>query len=218
MIKPSKTISKKVLEKLEHDIYSGTYPPGSRLVEGEIASSMGVSRGPVREALLALTRRGLVKEKEGNAKGREIVSLTPSDIKDYFQIRILIETQCLLDIATNDDKTALIPLVKLQKTMQKLFEKNNIEDYIQYNTKFHHEIVKSAGNDKLYKIYSENDLMIRWFRVVTLTKERMAKSNEEHALILDLCQSSDVAVLIKVVSQHQTQAMVRIINKQFLSF
>ena len=164
MIKPSKTIAEKVLEQLEKDILSGVYKPGDRLVEGELASLMGVSRGPVREALLVLTRRGLVNEKEGNAKGREIASISTKDIKEYYQIRTFLETQCLVDLAMQDDKSALVPLFELQKRMNGLSEQGDLENYILANTDFHHNIVKSTGNDKLYKVYSDNDLMIRWFR------------------------------------------------------
>lgn len=212
MIKPSKTISEKVLEKLENDILSGIYPPGSRLVEKDVASTMGVSRGPVREALLTLTRRGLVKEKEGNAKGREIASLKISDIKEYFQIRVFTELQCLLDIAIKDDQSALLPLRELHDKMNGSFEKNSIEEYIQCNTEFHHEMVRSTGNEKLYKIYQENETMISWVRKVTLTEERLEQSNKEHAQILELCQSGDVLGIIKVVRQHHDQGMSRVIN------
>ena len=75
IIKPPKTISEQVLEALEKDILTGFYRPGDRMVETEIAGRLGVSRGPVREALLALERRGLIQEKNGNAKGREVISL-----------------------------------------------------------------------------------------------------------------------------------------------
>jgi len=69
MIKPSKTISVKVMEQLEKDILSGFYKPGVWMIESEIANSLGVSRGPVREAFLLLERRGLIKEKDGNLTG-----------------------------------------------------------------------------------------------------------------------------------------------------
>jgi DNA-binding GntR family transcriptional regulator len=216
MIKPSKTIAEKVLEQLEKDILSGVYKPGDRLIEGELASLMGVSRGPVREALLILTRRGLVKEKKGNAKGREITSINTKDIKEYYQIRTFLETQCLVDIARQDDKSALVPLFEMQKRMNVLSKQGDLENYITANTELHHNIVKSAGNDKLYKVYSDNDLMIRWFRGVTLTRERMLKSNEEHGQILDLCLKGNLSDLIPTVYKHQAQAMKRVIEQYIL--
>ena len=212
MIKPSKTIAQKVLEELEKDILSGVYKPGERLIEGELARLMGVSRGPIREALLVLTRRGLIREKERNAKGREIASLNTKDIQNYYQVRIFLETQCLVDISIKNNKSALLPLIELQDMMQKLSEQGHLEDYIRANTKFHHEIVKSAANDKLYKIYSDNDIMIRWFHGVTLDKERLLKSNQEHALILKLCQEDDISGLVKEINKHQMQAMKRVIE------
>lgn len=63
IIKPPKTISEQVLEVLEEEILSGFYQPGDRMVETEIAKRLGVSRGPVREALLVLESRGLLQEK-----------------------------------------------------------------------------------------------------------------------------------------------------------
>ena len=89
--------SEKVLEIIEDEILSGKYRPGDRLIEREIAVRLGVSRVPVREALITLERWGFVKEKGANEKWREIAVLTKTDIHECYNVRCFIECQAFMD-------------------------------------------------------------------------------------------------------------------------
>ena len=71
IIKPIQTIAQQVFKILEEEILSGKYKPGDRLIEREIGDRLGISRIPVREALLSLERWGLVIATGRNRKGRE---------------------------------------------------------------------------------------------------------------------------------------------------
>lgn len=206
LIKPSKTIAEKVLAALENDILSGRYKPGDRMIETEIASNLGVSRGPVRESLLILEKRGLIKEKKGNAKGREVASLSKKDFQEFYQFRAFIETQCLIHHAMHHEEI-IEELDAMVRDMDHLVEKKDIDAYRKANAAFHHRIVSALGNRKLYETYQDNDRIISWFRAITLYIPRLKKSQEEHKHIMDICRRKDLAKIIDIVSNHQMQAL-----------
>ena len=110
LIRPSKTIAEKVLRVLEEEILSGKYKPGDRLVEREIAERLGVSRIPVREALQTLVRRGFVKTKGNNRKGREVVGISEKEIRENYFIRAMIEEYALWEKSLQKDKKLLSSL------------------------------------------------------------------------------------------------------------
>lgn len=206
IIKSSKTIAEKVQVALEADILSGRYKPGHRMIETEIASDLGVSRNPVREALLILEKRGLIKGKKGNAKGREVAFLCEKDLQDFYQVRVFIETQCLINYVLHD-REKMEELDAMVQSMDRLVKQKDLEGYRKANNVFHHKIVSAGGNEKLYEIYRNNDRMISWFRAIILCPPRLKESQKEHKQIMDSCRRKDLANIINSVSNHQMFAL-----------
>lgn len=77
----------------------GDLPPGIRLIEEEVASHLGVSRGPVREALGILRDEGLVTI--AARRGAVVVGLTPADIDDLYDLRIVLECHAIRRATAN---------------------------------------------------------------------------------------------------------------------
>jgi DNA-binding GntR family transcriptional regulator len=77
-----------VYDDLHARIVSGELAPGSPLVEGTLATSYGLSRAPIREALIRLTYEGLV---ERHDRGQRVRVLRPEDVLDLYEVRIALE-------------------------------------------------------------------------------------------------------------------------------
>lgn len=88
-----------VLAVLRPAILVGDLPLGIRLIEEEVASHLGVSRGPVREALGILRDEGLVTI--AARRGAVVVGLTPADIDDLYDLRIVLECHAIRRAAAN---------------------------------------------------------------------------------------------------------------------
>ncbi len=88
-----------VLAVLRPAILVGDLPPGIRLIEEEVASHLGVSRGPVREALGILRDEGLVTI--AARRGAVVVGLTPADIDDLYDLRIVLECHAIRRATAN---------------------------------------------------------------------------------------------------------------------
>src|SRR6187200_1050639 len=75
--------------KLRDLILSGAFPPGARLLQESLAERLGVSRMPIRQALLALEREGLVKTDPW--RGSIVAPLDPDAIRDMYEVRGILE-------------------------------------------------------------------------------------------------------------------------------
>jgi DNA-binding GntR family transcriptional regulator len=213
VIKRSKTISEKVLRILENEILSGNYKPGSRLIEREIAESLGVSRVPVREALMTLERWGFVKEKEDRKKGREIVELSKRDIKEFYHIREFIEGYAFSEKSLQNDRRLSASLKKMIEEMEEFAIKKDVESYRNMNSRFHHEFVRALNNRKLYKMYREISKTMRWFQALTLYVPRMKPSNLEHKLLLKAYEEQDIFEIRRLFKKHYDQAVELLAKK-----
>ena len=88
-----------VLAVLRPAILVGDLPAGIRLIEQEVAAHFGVSRGPVREALGILRDEGLVTI--ASRRGAVVVGLTPKDIDDLYDLRIVLECHAIRRATVN---------------------------------------------------------------------------------------------------------------------
>ena len=88
-MEPSSTLRTEVANLLRKQILDGDIPCGERLIETEIASQLGVSRMPVREALRMLESEGLINQVP--RKGLIVAEYTENDIREYYTIREALE-------------------------------------------------------------------------------------------------------------------------------
>ncbi|WP_422019730.1 GntR family transcriptional regulator [Roseibium sp.] len=82
-----------IADSLQADIIAGRFRPGAELKQGEIAERFQVSRIPIRDALQLLAARGLI-DLVPNRRAR-VISLTRDEIREIYDIRVLLECNCL---------------------------------------------------------------------------------------------------------------------------
>ncbi len=211
---PYKKASEKVLEILEEEIFSGTYKPGDRLVEREVADRIGVSRVPVREALITLERWGFVKPKGANEKWREIAVLSKRDIHDFYHSRCFIECQAFSEKSLEGDHLLYESLLGMVREMDDAARIEDVDTYRKLNVRFHHEFVLSLNNRKLYQIYTDISRMLQWFQNITLYLPRMTQSNAEHHRLLDAYQKKDLYEIRRLFQRHYAHA-VEVLTERF---
>jgi len=207
IIKPIQTIAQQVFKILEEEILSGTYKPGDRLIEREIADRLEISRMPVREALLSLERWGLVIATGRNRKGREVIGIDRREIAENYSIKELIEASALGEKSLEQGKSFFSSLAKLIEEMKQRVEKQDVENYRKLNWQFHHEIAKSLNNQKLYAIFCDADKRTRWFQNLTLYQVRMERSIVEHQQMLHACREKDLQKIRALLKAHYSQAV-----------
>lgn len=141
-------LSSKIANMLRREIYENTLKTGEHLNEAQLANRLGVSRGPVRDALHALESEGLV---ETPPNGRTVVmGFSAKEIADYYELRYYLESEAIRKIlAGNEDESYRLWLESLEKLinesrMHLLY--NNEEMFIVSDFEFHLAILSKAGN------------------------------------------------------------------------
>lgn len=184
-------------------ILTRRYAGGELVSEGDIAAGVGVSRTPVREALLRLQSEGLVRLYP--KRGALIVPVSQEEIDDVVETRRLVEghTAERAAAAAADVRGPLAErLAGLLGTMRAELEGDR-RAFVDADRRFHKEIVAASGNAILAGLYDAlRDRQLRMMEEGTRTVERMRRSVEEHEAILEAVRSGDPAAAREAVSVH----------------
>ncbi|WP_067933363.1 GntR family transcriptional regulator, partial [Alicyclobacillus kakegawensis] len=129
---------------LKQRILDGTFKPSQKLVEVDIAETIGVSRNTLKKALLKLERENLVTIEEN--KGATIKSFTLDEIMNYLEIREVLEGLIARSAAVNISKAALHRLEQLLSQMENRLQERRFDEYSKMNQMFHDEIYGSSKN------------------------------------------------------------------------
>src|SRR5690242_16955957 len=172
----AKSLVDVVAERIESAIISGAIEPGSKLREQTLAASLGVSRGPLREAIRRLEGRKLL-ERTPNI-GVRVATISPKDLYEVLQLREVLEgLACSLaaENMTDDELEALAELLDQHQQQRSVQEGTG---YYQESKDFdfHFRIVKGSRNVRLINLLCE-DLyyLLRVYRYKSSTKPGRAK-------------------------------------------
>ena len=203
----------KIYNVLEKNILSLNLPPETKLVEDNIASVLGVSRSPVREALIQLENAGLVVRKIG--KGRIVAGFSELGIVDNYQVWAMIEgfsggLACLTagkdDIRKNEEILA----------QMKVLSSNDRDrsEHRRLNYSFHYNIVLPCRNKMLIKMYENALRPIMWcWNLSVLWKHDRIRAYNEHRRILDAYAAKDRDVFEKLARRHIADAAERMCSE-----
>jgi len=191
-----------VYDLLEDMIVHGKLKPGERLVESELAVSLGVSRAPVRVAMAALCQDGLVVNRKGN--GWVVSEVSLQDIVESYELRKLVEVHtgkqgCMIcsEEILNEMKTTV-------DILDKTFE---IVRFREKDRRFHELIVLSYGNKKFHEVFLWTFKNLRYFGYLTLEiPGRREGTASEHREILEGFLKRDPEYLEKAIERHISTA------------
>ena len=100
--------SRQVSEEIRAMILGGQLSPGERLVEDKLSAELGVSRVPVREALLALSAQGLVQIEP--RRGATVAAVTPKIVAELVEVRALLEAR--YNVSFEDIRSVYLPALR----------------------------------------------------------------------------------------------------------
>ena len=142
--------SNRAYAHVKRGILGGTHTAGQFFTEGEVAEAVGVSRTPVREALLRLEVEGLIRLYP--KKGAMIVPVSAQEAQDVVEARAVIEEWAASRMwpHRNEILDDLRGLLALMRTARKA---GAVEDFVAADRTFHERIVSAAGNAILTRQY-----------------------------------------------------------------
>ncbi|SNR59932.1 GntR family transcriptional regulator [Blastococcus mobilis] len=200
------TLRERALESVRSAIISGQYRPGDHLGEVELANSLGVSRGTVREALRHLQQEGLVTA--GNRGMLRVNSLTPTEVRELFQVRAALEGMAVREIISSPRREAAV--AALRTALQELRDED--EDFrarIDADLAFHHELCRQAGNSMLVEAWRHLEGRMRVAILNGAAWQSPMMARDRHAPIVDAIERADLTAALHVVEEHMASAAER---------
>ncbi|MFV9834132.1 GntR family transcriptional regulator [Bacillus stercoris] len=171
--------------QLKKMIFNGTFKPGERINETQLAKSFGVSRSPIREAMRLLEKDGLLKADDRN--GFSITSLTAKDVDEIYKIRIPLEQLAVELVIDEADEEELTILEKqLEETEKAIHNGTEDTEIIRLNQKFHELLVDFSHNRHLKNLLEHVNDLIHFCRILNYTGDHRAETIlREHRRIFE---------------------------------
>jgi len=175
----SRPAARQSYEIIRDKILNGELSAGTKIVEEKIAAELGVSRTPIRESIRKLEYEGLIVNKK-------VVKPTEKDLRNMFQVRILLEgysAQCAASYLNENELDSLYECVKIGRT-------GTIEEIMIANEHFHEIIVNASNNPVMIDIIDRMQSTIYLFRKTVVFYQR-PHLIDEHEQIYQAIKARD---------------------------
>jgi DNA-binding GntR family transcriptional regulator len=194
------SVRTRIKETLLERIVDGTYDPGQRLKELEIAREFNTSQAPVREALRELEAVGLIETKY--YQGSRVRTSSHRELEQAYLIRASLE-ELAARTAAEEFKSKTMKLRKIVDKLTMLADRGRWKEYTHYNYLFHRSIIIGSGNSLLLKVW---DSLHFEFRTRISLSDRSAHDTEriarEHYQIIDALDSGDGKRAGRILKAH----------------
>ncbi|WP_020007353.1 GntR family transcriptional regulator [Salinicoccus albus] len=200
----NRNISTQVVDHLRKEIILGRYQEGEPLVETSVSKELGVSRGPVREAISKLSSENLI-EKFSNGRNA-VVGFELEDIRNLYDTRILLENHALSQITEASYSEAREKLLHFIKQMEEAdyYEQRDVET----DLAFHHQLVKMSGNKSLRLLWSAQRDIFRTLIDITseVTFTNQPEIINQHIEIVKTLDEGNVEAAQNLLKTHLSEA------------
>lgn len=203
-------------------IQTGRVPPGHAIDEVEAIKQLGMSRTPVREALLKLQSEGYVEIKRH--KGIRVLPLSSSDMREIYQVISALETRAVeLIVARRPAAEEYSAIDAAIADMQKWLAAGEVDEWGEADEAFHRELMRLSGNKRLYAAGAQMRDFAKRAHMVALrmqTDAYRSRSTQSHAQLVQTLRGKHCE---KALAMHQSQrqrgedALVGVVEKFQLS-
>ena len=176
-------LREQIKDVLLQRIVEGNYPPGSRIVETRVAQELGVSQGPVREALRDLEQLGCVVHEP--YRGCSVRAFSASELLDAFPVRAALEALAARLAAERIADEELDELDEHLGRMRAAARRGDAHDQSQANASFHATIVRAARNSTLERQWRLLEPFSRTYLTVSRPGIDLVHLSDRHVPILD---------------------------------
>lgn len=200
-IERPKSLTELVKEHIRTRIIDGDMKLGEALSENVLAAQLGISKTPVREALLQLKLEGLVDIQP--QRGSFVFTMNPKEMEEFCEYRIILETAALRSAIENDEEGLLVALEQRAKKMLKAMEENDLATYRRIDTDYHRQILQRAQNSYLLSAHAQLELKIQALRAHVSQRDRTLEvSLAEHFNIIKLLKANEKAKALTMLANH----------------
>lgn len=197
---------------LREKIMSNELPPGSNHLETELAELLGLSRTPVREAMLRLESQGLVEVRPRH--GMRVLPISANDMEEIYQLLTELESLAAYDLALKKPTPEqLEPMRQAVAEMEAALEQDDRQRWAEADNTFHEVLVELAGNRRLRNVVAMYSDQAHRARMVTLyIRPKPTGSNQDHLDLLEALEKGDADAAREIHRNHRLRAKEMMID------
>lgn len=197
--------TERVYDHVKTRVLDHTYAGGDLLTEGEIASAVGVSRTPVREALLRLEAEGLLRLYP--KRGALVVPVTAQEAGEVLEARTVIETWAA-GRAVDAGPALVERLADLLEEMRRHQAAGDVTAFVAADRAYHEAVVGAAGNSILTKVYGSlrDRQLCMSAATINVDPRRITAALEDHERLLDALRARDLETFRTLTAAHIASA------------
>ena len=205
-----------VFNTLREAILKGDLKPGERLMALQLASKLGVSRTPIREAIRMLEQEGLAVTTP--RKGAEVAKMTLKDMEDVLEIRDALDELAVRIACQKISDEQLRQLEDMKELFEKSTQTGNVKKIAEADVTFHDVIYEATGNPKLVTLLNNLREQVYRYRVEYIKDPKNYPTLiAEHEAILESLKNRDVKNAVEAMHVHvanQAEAVKTVIQEQ----
>ena len=193
-------------QQIRRRILDNAWPPGHQALEQEVALALGMSRTPVREAMMRLRNEGLVDVVPRH--GMRVLPVSPTDMREIYEILTALECMAAEIVARRAPSEAeLAPLVDATKAMDKALKRNDLDAWAAADERFHGALIELAGNRQLQQTVLNYWDRAHRARVFSLRlRPKPVNSTKEHMQLVERLRAADPQGAAQVNRAHRERA------------
>ncbi len=200
-----------VARRIEQLIVSGTLQPGERLNEVALARSLGVSRGPVREAVRALEKTGLVTVIMN--RGAFVRGVDLDEAMEIYEINAVLFGLASGQAASSLTASQAFTLRSMVEAMDAAIARNDREDFFQVKSDFHAFILASGRNREAQALYGQLTRKLLLLRRRSFERPgHMQEANREHRGLMEAILAGDGALARSLAEAHARLGRARFLD------
>jgi DNA-binding GntR family transcriptional regulator len=211
---PAAPLFNDIYRTLLHQIFRGELRAGAVIAEEALASQFGVSRTPVREALIRLINDGFLEK--GASRSYLVTEITIESIKNVFDLRYLLEPAAAAQAASNPLR--MDALTRAGRILEEMRawprEENEIERLLEFSgldASFHETIAEASGNKRMAKFISELMKHSGHFWMLANSKGApLVNTVQEHSNILEALRGGDPVKASEALRKHLLKSRGRL--------
>jgi DNA-binding GntR family transcriptional regulator len=189
-----------VYERLRESLIDLTFAPGEPLREAALVQRFGVSKTPIREALVRLERDGLVEI--APYRGARARTYDQDDLREFYEVRQILETECVRRVALATDGALREALTRNVDSSAAALERGDLREVAQGLDEFDELLLSQLQNGMVVDLVNRLQAHLKRIGQVALTQEHCGSAVEEHRAILGAIIARDADGAQHLLRQH----------------
>ncbi|WP_326565621.1 GntR family transcriptional regulator [Amycolatopsis rhabdoformis] len=194
------TYAGRSVDVLRGMVRDGQLQPGQRLNEVELARALGISRGPLREAIQRLASEGLLAVVPH--RGAYVRTFDAGELRDLYELRTALETHAVRLAARRADTEDLRDLEELLRATEEVLE-SDVDTAYPNEFDFHHRVVALSGNQSMLRAFADANNQIQLARSRSGRQPRRARDAfQEHREVVRAIAEGDAELAARLLGEH----------------